>query len=480
MTSTLDEPRPSRARRLAGALGLATPFLLWAVLVVLPVWLQAAHLCFAHYDLGIYTQALARLSLDDPNPWLSARQVRIFNDHFDPVLWLARPLVGVLSPMWAALVAEALLVLLATAPLLWLHLRGTLDRASTALLCALLLLSPSAVDAVMFPVHPTTWSMLPLVLLGVAFHFRKHALLLASLVLLFACKEEFPFAGLMLAVALWLRGDRRLAVGVVALSLAWLGFVYGVRPRWMGPSLDYSGRLTQGLDEGLIRYVAMRLAPRHISRLGTFLLLFIPVAIWAWRERLRPQWSWLLVVLPLLGIRFLGMAWRHQYGAPLIAVAVVALLPLVLARRPPAWVLALTSVLLITTNESNLRPLVRTLASPSTHPPICPGDAGRLASVRRAVDVLSTRPEGKALLGGNLVTPLVSRDEVYAVGGPHPQGGYVFDWVLVEKPPRGDIYPVAIQDMEALLARWRAQEGIEVLIDDPHVFLARGRFSDAP
>ncbi|MBZ4421932.1 DUF2079 domain-containing protein [Myxococcus sp. RHSTA-1-4] len=480
MTSTIDEPGPSRARRLAGALGLATPFLLWAVLVVLPVWLQAAHLCFAYYDLGIYTHALARLSLEDPNPWLSARQVHIFNDHFDPVLWLARPLVSVLSPMWAALVAEALLVLLATAPLLWLHLRGTLDRASTALLCALLLLSPSAVGAVMYPVHPTTWSMLPLVLLGVAFFLRKNVLLLASLLLLFACKEEFPFAGLMLAVALWLRGDRRLALGVVALSVAWLGFVYGVRPRWMGPSVDYSARLTQGLDEGLIRYVAVRLAPRHISRVGTFALLFVPLAIWAWRERLRPQWTWLLVLLPMLGIRFLGMAWRHQYGAPLVAVAVVALLPLFLARRPPAWVLVTTSLLLVSTNESNLRPLVRTLASPAAHPPRCPGDAGRLASVRRALDVLSTHREGKVLLGSNLVTPLVSRDEVYSVGGPQPRGEWVYDWVLVEKPPMGDTYPVSVEELQAHLARWRAQEGAEILIDDSHVFLARGRFTEAP
>jgi hypothetical protein len=322
--------------------------------------------------------------------------------------------------------------------------------------------------------------MLPLVLLGVAFHFRKDGLLLASLVLLYACKEEFPFAGLMLAVALWLRGDRRLAVGVVALSVAWLGFVYGVRPRWMGPSHDYSGRLTKGLDAGLLQYVGMRLAPRHISRLGTLALLFLPVVGWAWRARLRPRWTWLLVLLPLLGIRFLGMAWRHQYGAPLVAVAVVALLPLLSARRPPAWVLAVTGLLLVTTNESNLKQLGRTLASPSTYPPMCPGDADRLASVRRAVDHLATHRGGRALLGGNLVTPLATRDEVYAVGGPQPKGTWVYDWVLVEKPPRGNIVPASHEALSALIARWRAQQDAEVLIDDAHVFLARGRFTDAP
>ncbi|WP_164014735.1 DUF2079 domain-containing protein [Pyxidicoccus trucidator] len=479
MTPTVVEPGASRSRRILGALGLALPFVVWMGLVVLPIWLQSVHGCFSHYDLGIYTQALARLSLDDPNPWLSARQIRIFNDHFDPVLWLARPLVGVLSPMWAALVAEALLVLLSTAPLLWLHAKGRLDRTSTALLCALLLLSPSAVDAVMFPIHPTTWAMPAFVLLGLAFHFRKDGLLVASLLLLFACKEEFPYVGLMLALALWLRGDRRLAVGVLVLSVAWLAFVIGVRPKF-GFVEDYGERLKRGLQAGVVPFLVERLSPRQLSRVGTLLLLLSPLGFWAWRERLRPDWKWLLVLLPMLGIRFLGMAWRHQYGAPLIAAIVVALVPMLFFRRLPPWVLATTGLLLVTTNQTNLRQLVRTLASPSTYPPNCPGNAARLASVSRAVDFLSTHREGKALLGGNFVTPLASRDEVYAIGGPQSDLHLVYDWVLVEKPPMGNIEPVPYAYVAALVARWRTQEGAEIIIDDAHVFLARGRFTDSP
>ncbi|NMO17740.1 DUF2079 domain-containing protein [Pyxidicoccus fallax] len=481
MTSPVVDGAPGtgRARRVAEALGLATPFLLWAVFVVTPVWFQTAQLCFAHYDLGIYTQALARMSLDDPNPWLSARQVRIFNDHFDPILWLAKPLVPVLSAMWAAVVTETLLVLLSTVPILWLHARGQLDRLSTTLLCAFLLLSPATTDAVKFAIHPTTWTMLPFVLLGIAYHFRKTALLFVSLVLLFACKEEFPFVGLMLAVALWLRGDRRLAVGVAVLAVAWLGFVNVVRPAWMGPVEDYGARLKRGLDAGLLSYVAERLAPKHLSRIGTLAVLVLPVGIWAWRERLKPDWAWFLVLLPMLGIRFLGMAWRHQYGAPLSVAVAVGLLPLLLARRPPVWVVVATGLLLVTTNETSLKKLVPTLVARASNPPICPADPSRLASVHRAVDVLAANPEGRVLLNGNLISPLAARDEVYAVGGPQPPGKWTYDWVLVEKPPLGNGEPATPEAIQALITRWRAQEGTEVLIDDAYVFLARGRFSDA-
>ncbi|MCP3144638.1 DUF2079 domain-containing protein [Pyxidicoccus xibeiensis] len=461
-------------------LGLALPFLIWGVFVVPPMWLQSLHGCFSHYDLGIYVQALARLSFDDPNPWLSARQVKIFNDHFDPILWLARPLVSVLSPMWAALVAEALFVLLSMAPLLWLHVKGRLDRRATALLCAVLLLGPSALDAIMFPVHPTTWSMLPWVLLGVAWHLRKNGLLLVSLVLLFACKEEFPFAGIMLAVALWLRGDRRLAVGVLVLSVAWLGLVNVWRPYWMGPTIDYNERLRRGLAEGPVPFLLDRFSPRQLSRIGTLMLLFLPLSIWAWRERLKPDWRWMLVLLPMLGIRFLGMAWRHQYGAPLVTAAVMGLLPIFFARRRiPAWVLVTTGVLLVTTNESNIKQLRLTFASPSTYPQMCPGNPERLAGVQRGVDYLLTHREGRALLGGNLVTPLATRDELYTIGGPQPENTLVYDYVLVEKPPLGNIQPVPPERIAELISVWRAQEGTEVIIDDAHIFLAKGRFTTA-
>lgn len=470
-------PASSLVRRWLGALVLPAILLAWALLVVAPVWHQAARYCFTHYDLGIYTQALARLSLSDPNPWLSARQVHIFNDHFDPVLWLARPLREILPPVQAGLLAEALFVLLSVVPLLWLHARGLLDRASTALLCALLLLNSSAVDAVAFPIHPTTWAVLPWTLLAVAYCLRRQGAMLVALLLLFACKEEFPLVGLMLAAGLWLRGERRLALSVFAVSAAWLAFVFFVRPWWLGPTVDYRSRLLPLPGQDWWDYLRTRFAPWHLRRMGSMLVVFIPMAVWAWREKWKPDLAWLLMLLPMLGVRLAGMAWRDQYGAPLLAAAALAFLPLLLTRRPPAWVLASTALLLVTTNEVNFRDALRTLRTPESFPRHCPENAERLASIQRGLDLLASRPEGRALLGGNLVADLVTRDEVYAVGGPQPEGALVYDWVLVEKPPAGNILPVTHERMAQLIDLWRAEPGTEVLLDDAHVFLARGRFT---
>lgn len=450
--------------------------LLWLGVVVIPVWLQAARMCFASYDLGIYTQALARLSLQDPNPWLSIRQVHIFADHFDPVLWLARPLVTVLPAKWAGLVAEAAFVLLSLAPLVWLQARGLLDRASTALLGALLLFNPGTTAALTFPIHPTTWAMLPWTWLAVAYGLKRTGWMLAALVLLFACKEEFPFVGLMLAAGLWLRGERRTALAVFALSAAWLTFVFVGRSGFLGPTVNYTTRLLPEPGQGLGAYLRERLAGKQLSRIGTLLVAFVPLGLWAWRNKWKPDPLWLALLLPMVAIRFTGMAWRFQYGAPLMAAVVMVFLPLLRLHRPPAWVLVATGLLLYTTNDNTVRAAGRTLFTPEVFPAHCPATGPRLASVRHALDVLAANPGGRVLLEGSLVAEVGARDDAFAVGGPQPDD-LVYDLVLVEKPPFGSVWPLPAGRMEALIGVWRSGPDTQVLIDDPHVFLARGRFT---
>jgi Predicted membrane protein (DUF2079) len=475
-----ETPTALRSPRWLTVCALLPVVLLFAGVVVGPVWLEAARHCFSHYDFGIYVQALARISLDDLNPWLSGRQVRIFNDHFDPVLLLAVPLASVLTPPHAALVVETLFVGLSIAPLVWLHAQGRLGLRALVLLGAMLLLNISTVNAVRFPIHPTTWAMLPMVWLGVALHVRRPGWVLASLVLLFACKEEFPFVGVVLAAGLWLRGERRLALQVGALSVAWLVFAFGLRPWLFGPTQRYAHRMVLGLDEGPLDFLRTRLTARGaLSHVGTMLLLFLPVGLWAWRKRLKPDWLLLALLLPPLAVRFLGMAWKGHYGAPLMAGLIVALVPLVAARRPPGWVLAATGLLLVTTNESSLREIARAHPGLERSGNLCPGDEGRLASIRQGLDHLTAHPDGKVLLGGNLLASIPTRDELYTVGGPQKPGAHVYDYVLVEKPGHGETFPASHARIGELISLWRAQEGTRVYIDDAHVFFAQGRFTAA-
>ena len=89
------------------------------MLVTIPTWLRARSFGFSNYDLGIYSQALGRLALDPPNPWLSGRQIHVFNDHFDPILFLVAPFARLFHAVEVGLVVEGLCALLALLPLAW-------------------------------------------------------------------------------------------------------------------------------------------------------------------------------------------------------------------------------------------------------------------------------------------------------------------------------------------------------------------------
>jgi hypothetical protein len=442
------------------------------------VWLRAAHHCFNNYDLGIYSQGLANLSLATPNPWLSGRQIHLFADHFDPILAVAKPLVPLLGVPWAGLFTEALFVAAACLPLLWLGLKGQLDRRAALLLSAMLLFNSSTMDALGFPIHPTTWAVLPWVLLGVSIHLRRPAAVLLSLALLFACKEEFPFVGVVLGGALLLeRGNRRLGLAVLGISAAWILVAFGLRPALLGPTYPYAEGLFSGLRDAPLDWLRQRLTVKAMwPRLGSMLVVFLPLALWCARARVRPSPLLLSLLLPPLAIRFLGMAWHHHYGAVLMAGAVVAFLPVAASSRPPGWVVAATALLLVTTNGIALNAVPRTLLPQAavSFPAKCPAEPERLRRVDEALRLVRSTP-GSALLEGNLLPSIADRSEIYMVGGPVP-GNQKFDLVAVEKPPRGDTWPLAPDRMSALIDAWRSTPGAQVLADDEYVFVARGSF----
>ena len=456
---------------------LTAVVMLFVVSVATPVLLASKFHCYTYYDLGIYAQALARLQWHDLNPWISGRQLRIFSDHFDPILLLAWPLRGLLGPTVAGLCAEVLALLFALVPLVGLWRRGLLDSRALLWAACMLLFGIGTTTAFHFPFHPTTWAVAPCMLLMVALargpgHGRS---VCVALLLLFACKEEFPFVGCALGALLWAQRRRRLGGAVVALSMAWLFGVFVLRPWLWGAGHNYAAHTLQGLQEAPWDYVAQRLFKRKMwSRIGSLCVVFVPVAVWLRRERIAVQGGLLAMWAPTVALRFLWMGWHHHYNAVLGAAAVGALLPSLIGRRLPRWVLLSTLALLVSVNSNTLRFAAEMLTRHSTHfAPWCPGTPERLESIAAGVAFLSTHTEGRALLGQNLAPALANRPEIYMLEGPQPASMRPYDYVFVEHPPHGAPYP-PWDRTRVLVDGWRA-EG-EVLLDNDHVFLARGHF----
>ncbi|MBI5493473.1 MAG: DUF2079 domain-containing protein [Deltaproteobacteria bacterium] len=446
--------------------------LLFLLLSAIPLWLRL-DLSACSLDLAIYAQAMHRMARGEWNPFLSVRHVYAFGDHVDPVVLLGAPLTWVLPPAAAAILVEVSWVAAAPLPVLWLWRTGRIHGAAGVFAVGFLYFSPATNLATFNPVHPTTWAIFPMACLGAALVAGRVPLAVGLAVFLFTFREEFPFAGVTLAAALAWRRHGRAAAVLLVVSLAWAAVAFVVRPAMM-PTEQYGGRiLGRLLDPAavLADYTRGTYQLRQMLRLAVPLA---PLAVWMWRRRLVPDPVLVAPLLPLLAIRALRPAWDGHYMPVVIAGLLLAALSAMRNRaRPPAWVFALTTACCLVTNGDVLEANARSYLTGTRR---YPRDPGRLASLARAREYLLQHDDGPVLAMANLTPGLVARRDVYQVEGSHPPGWRIFRYVFVEKLPRGDAWPIGAERYADLVRAWRAEPGTEVIIDDEHVLLARGRF----
>ena len=109
---------------------IAVSLCVFLLLVWLPVESALNAYCFNNYDLGIYAQALKLISFENINPYLSTRDVRIFNDHFDPVLLIFAPFAELVPPALLAIRVEMVCVFIASLAPFWLAKNGEISQRS--------------------------------------------------------------------------------------------------------------------------------------------------------------------------------------------------------------------------------------------------------------------------------------------------------------------------------------------------------------
>jgi uncharacterized membrane protein len=258
---------------------LAVLVALFTFFIELPVFIGVERFCYNNYDLGIYSQAIRYLSWGDWNPWLSGRQINIFNDHFEPILWVLAPFAKVFRPDRVAVFGEALLILFSLAPLVYLEKRGITVKGSSVFFGALILFARPVVRAIGFPVHPSTWSVLPLSLLAVSVMLDRKKWIFASLTLLFLFREEFPFLGIVLGVVFCSMRRWRFGILILAWSSVWGVFDFVLRPMMVGPTEGYGAGLIRSMLTQPGTILRSYLDPMLLRRLFEYVLPLIPVWI---------------------------------------------------------------------------------------------------------------------------------------------------------------------------------------------------------
>jgi len=430
--------------------------------------------CFNNFDLGIYAQAIQLLSIGDLNPWLSTRDLNLFNDHFDPILFLFSPF-RIIAP--AALVAirveMAGLCIAALAPI-WLAYRKSVSWSVGIAACAMLLFSPLTLDAAFYPAHPGTWSLAPLSWMLAFLYLGWDLPALAMFALALACKEEYPLVGLLLSAALWKLQRARSALGFFIVSVVWAVGVFVVRPYLIGPAALYTDAVAQGA--GLQLLITYDGARQVLIRIGCLVLPFLFVTFnqqslskefAAKRADFVPALVPVVCLVALVSVRIAGGYWGNHRAAPLVAPAVFCFVYLLGKRSLSISRLVAFFVLTLALAFPALE-LGSRVWRGKAFKKHCPVDPERLTALQESMDYIRENDDGPALVQGNLVPSMVDVLGVSQVGATKERG---FSYLLIEKESQRNTWPLSEEQFSALETWWRTNEEKRIVRDDKYVLL---------
>ncbi len=452
------------------------------IVVWIPVEIFFQQYCFNNYDLGIYAQAIHLLSLKNPNPWLSVRDIHLFNDHFDPILFTLLPIKGLVQPALLGIRTEMTVALLGLIPLLVIVRKELLSITSFLFVATFSLFTPVVLDAYFYPIHPGTWSLLPLSLTLMFLLLNKWPWALFTFAFVLLCKEEFPIVGIAIASALFLQKKYKASFGFAAVSIAWGILVFVLRPHILGPSGQYTGAVSGASGLALITN------PKSLISIGERLLCFFlplffvplvfpPVSRISQEQRKQfKQQLWFILpaaatLAALLCVRLLGGWWFSHRSAPLAIALIYCVIPLLHPSLPQpkhkAWQFAF--VLLFAVALPNIQMGFRAYTG-RTFQSHCPANPIRIQQLNFAKDIFLKLPAGSSLIEGNIIPAVVERPNIAHAGAsalPLEKIRYLF----LEKNSAGDQWPLTTEGLNQLVSQWRKNSNTKTLIDNDSVLI---------
>lgn len=426
-------------------------------------------------DAAIYQQAILDLAFTSSwNPYNTVRGEWVFLDHFDPILILVAFVQCVIGAgAWVPYAVEYGFYLLGGGFVLWATRSAPFSWRLFGLMAWFS--SEGLLGALHYPLHPTTWAMLPLLVLVWALRMELYGLAVVLANVLCAYKEYFPFCSLLLAGGLFLGSHRRAGLTLLLTSILWIGFDFWGRELWIGKIYRHGSGLFSGLDQGWFRFGVGVLRRFDWKGVGFNLFPVVLGGVMVWRQESRPKWIWLslLYIVPVLAIQVLAGTMGLQYGAPIFAVLLGVLL-----FSDPAWFLVrqgtgkwvrvfLWITVVYSTADSVLRtrPMLAMLRQ---------NEKREILDQARAL--VQSEPSGSKILASVGLVPVFLKPDqkIYTLGGyAQPQREYrvlalgrcqeIYSW------PHGCEALARIEEKCRPFVE-------ELLMENHYLYLARGRF----
>ncbi len=433
-------------------------------------------------DFSIYQQAIYEISeLKSFNPYLTIRNLHIFNDHFDPIIYLASAWIKLTSPnIFSLLIFEwfwflALLVIVYKTK----KYQSVLD-SEFLLVSSLIIFSRSLLQGFEFPIHPTTWSIVPLYLL---FYFllkkQTWGIVLCALALCLF-RESYPFMLLPLSLYFFWQKNIRAGLGLFLLGFCGAYFLFILRPLLLGPTVDYGD---SALKDFFSSYT-LSFWPALMSfkwPIKEFLPLLLPVILiikWecsSWKKILsHPLIAALLFTSPLILIHILKNYMKHHHSIPIV----MSFMSVIILSSFPEKVLKdkkllfLVIVLFVGTSSGRYTRMVKEF---TLYQKVSQEKHQFMELVLKEVESLPI--ESSILASGGIIPHIIKPGrQIYQIDM-NTEPIEFFEYIIFERQEPGDLNPVSPEILHKIAEKCKPYSE-KILWDNPFYIMMKGRFTE--
>lgn len=465
-------------------LGLVAAFLIYLPLghIIRSLLANCAHLV----DYGIYQQAIYEIAAGNSwNPYVSVRDIFIFNEHFDPVIYLAVPFtwlsnyshlsLGIFEWTWYLLFALSS----------W-YLFKPKSTKDFILLFSFALCSRGIIAALAFTGHPVTWAIFPLLLLT---YFLKEdnfkGVLLTCLSLCFF-KETFAFGIVGLSGSYLLRKQWREFTIIFILGAFFVLFEMKFRAILIGKTLAYGNQfLGQILLDPVAFFRELIVKFDFKSLVKLFIPFYVPVFLIVNkkvknRDSLKEilnsfELRLLSFFLPLLLIHIIinRFFFHHASKFSVLMIGLVLFSGIHYELKKKKWVFCLTVIAALLGGMSTVKKLIKNNFGPKIGQcRVIPEKKNYDKKIKAITETIS--PNQTIYTTGG-IGPFILKPDLKLHHHTMNKRLEQYDYLLLEKNESASIWPLNSQEVRKIEEQCLSMAS-EVFLNNNLYFFAKGPF----
>lgn len=443
--------------------------------------------CFPATDLAIHQEAIWKIaSFDSFNPYLQIRGLKIFNDHFDPIIFLAVPFAWIFNYHLVGLLVFQMSWFVGAFILYYLDWKKQNKKEASLLILGFffIILTRGVLGGLAFPLHPVTWSIFPLFLFVRFMRDENIKGIILSAFFLCFFKEIFPYGLLFLSFYYLWRKKYTLFYSLFLISLAFLGFIYFGRPYFLGETFPYSQRILGPLLENPpLFFINLIKGFDYSAFIFLFMPFLLPIFLIVKNDILpiKDKWGHFLIpsfifLIPLIGIHGLSNAFLNWNGASFASVCLAVVLFSGVGRKILAnkIYLFLTLGLFVMSSYKFHEKMIKLAIFHKSR--TCEISKERKVELLLLREKMQSLPKKARVLVTTGLLPWATRkDRFYFTAREYTKRNGNFDYLILEKNNSGFLTPFSVSDIDHFV---QICPGVESIIETKNITFRKGPFSE--